>query len=115
MNTAKGRLRTKLTDAGVSAADADATTEAWAAGLRLEGDREVVAACERAFVAGHAQLCFLRDNWGKWAYDPRVQGCKFDTLGLLEAFNRHVAEMQAAQKAMNDAIRRNGGTRLQTP
>jgi hypothetical protein len=106
-------LRMRLTGAGVAATDLEGKIDGWGAGLRAEQEQQVALMAERVFASGRDQLRFLRRHWGQWKYDPRMQGCKFDTLQLLEQFNKHQAEFRSAQKAVNEAVNRAGGTQLQ--
>ena len=106
-------LRMRLTGAGVASPDVEGKIDAWAAGLRGQQEQQVALMAERTFASGRDQLRFLRRHWGQWKYDPRMQACKFDTLQLLEQFNKHEAEFRSAQKAVNEAVNRAGGTQLQ--
>ena len=100
------QLRRDLAAAGASPAEQDKRAAEWAAGLKLDRDRQVWDGFEKVLVAGRQQLDLLEREWGQWHYDAAADQVTFDDDASANRFNRQAAEVAAAQSQLRQTLQR---------
>ena len=105
-DAAQARLRQELAATGATGAQVELWVAQWAAESRVEHDRGVAQAVEKFLMAGRVQLKLLRQEWGRWHFDPAANRVKFQDPETQQRFRRQATEVGAAEAQLKIAVAR---------
>jgi hypothetical protein len=105
-SAAEAQLRGDLASAGATSLQQDSQVAEWAAGLKLQGERQAAEESEKVLTAGRQQFVLLQEQWGRWEYDPSAERVRFDDPAAAARFQRQAADFAAAHAKLVETPRR---------